>query len=81
MMNGCVRQKHNVATAEKRVRTTLFMVSLQNRAEIKTSATRAVNLVPYRANYFGHKLHINQNKKLVVLLRLLFAFFVKLFNL
>jgi len=28
--------------------------------------TRAVNLIPYRADYFGHKLHIDQNEKLVM---------------
>ena len=79
MMKGYVRKKHNAATAEKRVGTTLFMVSLQYRAKRRTLATRAVNLIPYRGNYFGHKLHIDQNKKLVA--RLLSAFFVKLFNL
>ena len=25
---------------------------------------RHVNSVPYRADYFGHKLHVNQNEKL-----------------
>ena len=56
------------------------MVSPQNRAERKPSATRAVNLAPYRANYFGHKLHIKLHIKLVALARLLSALFVKLFN-
>ena len=38
---------------------------LHNRAQRKTSTTRAVNLIPYRADYFGNKLHIDQNEKLV----------------
>ena len=25
-----------------------------------------INPIPYRADYFGHKLHIDQNKKLVI---------------
>ena len=35
-------------------------------AQRRTSTTRAVNPIPYRADYFGHKLHIDQNEKLVM---------------
>ena len=31
-----------------------------------TTTTIAVNPIPYRADYFGHKLHIDQNEKLVM---------------
>ena len=66
MMTGYLRQKHNVVIAEKRVDTALFMVSPQFRAQRRTSITRAVNLIPYRTDYFGHKLHIDKNKNLKV---------------
>ena len=35
-------------------------------AQRRTSTTRAVNPIPYRADYFGHKLHIDQNEKLAM---------------
>ena len=31
-----------------------------------TSTARMLNPVPYHADYFGHKLHIDQNEKLVM---------------
>ena len=61
-----IRQKHNVAIAEKRVGVALSMVSPRYTAQRRTSTTRAVNPIPYRADYFGHKLHIDQNEKLVM---------------
>ena len=65
-MTGYDRQKHNVAIAEKRVGAALSMVSPRYTAQRKTSIRRAVNLIPYRADYFGHKLHIDQNERLVM---------------
>ena len=59
MMTWYVRQKHNVAIAEKRVGAALSMVSPRYTAQRKTSTTRAINPIPYRADYFGHKLHID----------------------
>ena len=66
MMTGYLRQKHNVVIAEKRVDSALPMVSPQFRAQRRTSTTTAVNLIPYRADFFGHKLHIDQNENLKV---------------
>ena len=63
MMTGCLRQKHMVSIAEKRVDTALSMVSPQLRAQRRT-ATRAVNLISYRAYYFVHKSHFDQNENL-----------------
>ena len=65
-MTRYVRQKHNVAIAEKRVGAALSMVSPQYTAQRRASRTRAVNPIPYRGDYFGHKLHIDQNEKLVM---------------
>ena len=66
MMTGYVRQKHNVAIAEKRVGVALSMVSPWYAAQRRTSTTRAVNPIPYRADYFRHKFHIDQNERLVM---------------
>ena len=57
-----LRQKHNVTIAEKRVDTSLSMISPQFTAQRTTSTTRAVNLIPYKADCFGHKFHIDQMK-------------------
>ena len=65
-MTGYVRQNHNVAVAEKRVGVALCMVSPQYTPQRRTSVTRAVNPIPYRADYFCHKLHIDQNEKLLM---------------
>ena len=66
MTTGYLRQKHNVVIAEKRVDTTLSMVSSQFRAQRRTLTATAVNLIPCKAGYFGHKLHIDQNENLKV---------------
>ena len=42
------------------------MVSPQYTPQRRTSVTRAINLIPYRADYFRHKLHIDQNEKLLM---------------
>ena len=77
MITGYLRQKHNVAIAENRVDTALSIESLQFRTQKKSSSARAVNIIPYRADYFGHKLNIEQNEKLMACL--LFTFYVKAF--
>ena len=51
---------------QKRVGTFLSMVSPQLTAQRRTSTRRAVNLIPDKADYFGHKLHIDQNGNLKV---------------
>ncbi len=32
----------------------------------QTQTARQLNSIPYQASYFGHKLHIDQNEKLVM---------------
>ena len=68
MMTGYLRQKHNVVIAEKRV-------SSQFTAQRRTSTAGTVNLISYREDYFGHKLHIDQNENLKICL-ICFAFYV-----
>ena len=65
-MTGYLRQKHDVVIAEKRVETTLSLLSPRFRVQRRTWTTRAENLIPYRPDYFGYKLHIDQNENLKV---------------
>ena len=58
--------KKNVAIGEKRGGTTLSMVSPRYTAQRRTSITRAVNPILYKADYFGHKLNLDQNEKQVM---------------
>ena len=66
MMTGYLKQNGNLAIAEKRISTTLSLVPPQFITQRKTSTTRAVNLIPYREDYFGHKLLIDENEKHVM---------------
>ena len=43
----------------------LKRVNPQHHHERQTSTSRHLNPVPYYAEYFGHKLHLDQNEKLV----------------
>ena len=79
MMTGYLRKKHDVAIAEKRVDTALSIESSQFRNQRISSTSRTVSIIPCRADYFGHKLSIDQNEKLMA--RLLSTFYVKAFDL
>lgn len=52
-----------VKAGEKRVGESLKYVSPLYCLARKTSVARMTNPAIYRANYFGHKLHIDQNEK------------------
>lgn len=66
MMTGYLRQKHSLAIGETRISKALSTVSPVYTAQRRTQARRAINPIPYRADYFGHKLHMDQNEKLVM---------------
>lgn len=65
-MTGYIRQKHNATVGEARISKALSGVSPAYTTQRRTSTTRAVNPIPYRADYFGHKMHMDQNEKLVM---------------
>ena len=65
-MTGYLAQKHHVHLGDKRVGRGLAEVCPQHHAQRKTNTAKLLNPIPYRADYFGHKLHINQNEKLVI---------------
>ncbi|XP_057293869.1 uncharacterized protein LOC130622420 [Hydractinia symbiolongicarpus] len=66
MMTGYIKQKHGFNISQKRIGKALSTVSPAYHARRQTDTARSVNPIPYRADYFGHKLHIDQNEKLVM---------------
>ena len=64
MLTGYIKHKTNLTIAEERVGAALKNTFPRNAEARKQSTSRAVNPTPYRADYFGHKLHIDQNEKL-----------------
>ena len=52
--------------AEKRIGTSLRKVCLTYHSRRSTRTQMLLNPVPYSAKYFGEKLHIDQNEKLVL---------------
>lgn len=49
-----------------RVGQSLCRVNPQYHSRRMDTATHSLNPIPYRADYFGHKLHVDQNEKLVM---------------
>ena len=66
MMKGYIRQKYNVNISQRRISTALQVAAPQYHQRRQTNTARLTNPIPYKADYFGHKLHINQNEKLVM---------------
>ena len=62
-MKGHLAQKHKVNVTQKKVGNALRSVALNYHARHQTDTARHVNSVPYRADYFGYKLHVDQNEK------------------
>ena len=52
--------------SQQRVGESLSRVNPGYQHACRTATARQMNPIPYRADYFGHKLHIDQNEKLVM---------------
>jgi len=63
-MTGLLRAKH-IRVSEMRVGQSLGRVNMLYHQARQTATARQTNPVPYKAMYFGEKLHIDQNEKLV----------------
>ena len=50
----------------KKVGRALAEVCLQHDSQRKKNTAKSSNPIPYCADYFGHKLHMDQNEKLMV---------------
>ena len=66
MMTGYLRQKLGTAIGHNREGAALAKVHPGNHRKRQNKSERQTNPIPYRADYFGHKLHLDQNKKLVM---------------
>ena len=55
-----------IRVSEQRVGESLGRVHPAYQQARKSGTAAQLNPVPYRADYFGHKLHIDQNEKLVM---------------
>ena len=64
MMKGYLTQKYKVKISQKRVADALKTVAPNYYARRQMDTARQTNTIPYRADYFGHKLHVDQNEKL-----------------
>ena len=65
-MTGYVKQKYGMRIAQNRIGKALATVAPNYHQRRRTATARLINPIPYRADYFGHKLHIDQNEKLVM---------------
>ena len=52
--------------SEVRVGPSLKRLNPVRHVQRQNLAQRSINPIPYKANYFGHKVHIDQNEKLVM---------------
>ena len=64
MMTGLL-SSCNIHVSQERVRQSLSRVSPAYHLSRMVGAERHINPIPYKAEYFGHKLHLDQNEKLV----------------
>ena len=66
MMKGYLAQKYKVKISKKKVAGALKTVAPNYHARRQTDTAREINTIPYKADYFGHKLHVDQNEKLEI---------------
>uniref|UniRef100_A0A1X7VSJ3 Reverse transcriptase Ty1/copia-type domain-containing protein n=1 Tax=Amphimedon queenslandica TaxID=400682 RepID=A0A1X7VSJ3_AMPQE len=64
-MTGILRSRE-ISVSEDRVGTSLRRVDPTHHVHRSRVTKRHLNPVPFHSDYFGHKLHIDQNKKLVM---------------
>jgi hypothetical protein len=57
---------HGIKVGQRRVGESLQRVNPGYHAARRSCTARQLNPVPYHADYFGHKIHIDQNEKLVM---------------
>ena len=65
MMTGHIKHSTGLRLGVNRVGQALKRVNPRQHHERQTSITRHLNPVPYYAEYFGHKFHLDQSEKLI----------------
>ena len=67
MMKGHIDANAGRSVAsEKRIGRSLQCVAPEYHVRRRNDTARQTNPIPYTASYYGHKLHIDQNEKLVM---------------
>ena len=66
MMKVYLSQKHKVNISQRLVALALQVVAPIYHQGRQANTARMINPIPYRADYFGHKLHVDQNEKLLM---------------
>ena len=66
MLKGYLKSKSNKTINQRRISAALKHVAPLHQQARNNNTARMLNLIPYRADYFGHKLHLDQNEKLVM---------------
>ena len=64
MMTGFIKQKCGASVGQNRIGKVLSRAAPHYHQRRKSNTARMTNPTPYRVNYFGHKLHLDQNEKL-----------------
>lgn len=65
MMKGKLEAEH-IKVHDKRISRSLQRVAPDYYQQREQNTAKLLNPVPYSADYFGHKLHLDQNEKLVM---------------
>ena len=66
MITGFIRNEFGLSVGQNRVGNVLVIACPRNHQQRREGTFRQVNPIPYRADYFGHKMHFDQNEKLVM---------------
>jgi len=66
MMTGYLRHRYGLQVGQNRVATALRSTAPAYHRRRQTNTARNINPIPYKADYFGHKLHMDQNEKIVM---------------
>ena len=63
---NAIRKEFGLSVGQNRVGNALVTVCPQNHQQQRKGIFLQVNPIPYRVDYFGHKMHFDQNEKLVM---------------
>jgi len=66
MLTGYLKHKLGLNVGQNRVAQALRSTAPVYHRRRQTNTARHINPIPYKADYFGHKLHMDQNEKIVM---------------
>ena len=65
-MTGYLKNRFGLKVGQNRVAAALRSTTPVYHRRRRTNTARIINPIPYKADYFGHKLHMDQNEKMVM---------------